>query len=224
MSSNTLDNATINKLIPQIFDQMRSNLNSSTTTTAAAITKKAKQQFLINNSSITTQSLLKESEMLDKIIPVIENLNESLRNATPQNLQRIYETCLSTNKVLDAWINIQSQAGHIYDLMDSEQYLEYAKAVQQDEKLTAEQFLQSKKKEVQELIEKKEEKKRSRDLLALKQEEKKQELRKNQSRSGVRASGIPRKTNMTAPGARSSTTRTGNRITKPEYARKMFSR
>lgn len=79
-----------------------------------------------HSSAITNQSLLRELESLDKIIPMIETVDDALQKALPSHLNRIHEICKSTNAMLDSWINIQSQAGYIHRLMSSEAYLKTA--------------------------------------------------------------------------------------------------
>lgn len=153
MSNNTLDDATINKMIPAIFDQMRSNqqLNS-------------KISFTSKNSTLSTQSLLKEQEQLDKIISVIENLNKSLKNCAPDNLNRIKKTCEMVNRVLDTWIEIQSQANYFAELMNNNLYLKYVNSIKNNEINNKEDnnqldYLTMKIKEVEELKKKIQEKK-----------------------------------------------------------------
>lgn len=146
MNDETLDRSNINKLIPEIFDQMRSNLSIAPSTKGARpfLSQKA-------TSSITTQSLLEESKSLDKIIPVIQKLERSLSTSGPQHLRRIKKTCESSNKILDTWIKIQSQAGYAYELMSDESYLEYVTAAQKDESLTPEAFIRRKQAHVDDL-------------------------------------------------------------------------
>ncbi|CCF55902.1 hypothetical protein KAFR_0A04670 [Kazachstania africana CBS 2517] len=109
-----LDDITINKLIPQIFDQMRSNFDLTTRNKIS----------VAPTSAITTQSLLQELESLDKIIDMIDNIDKVLAGAAPKNIARIHEVCKSTNTILDSWINIQSQAGYIHRLMNKPAYVE----------------------------------------------------------------------------------------------------
>ncbi|EDO15252.1 hypothetical protein Kpol_461p5 [Vanderwaltozyma polyspora DSM 70294] len=103
------DTSNIEKLIPAMFDQMRSNLGSSKNSAGQPV--------------VTTQSLLKELEVLDKLVPLIEHIDVNLRNALPSHLEKIQETCKSTNMILDSWINIHSQAGYVHKLMDTSQGL-----------------------------------------------------------------------------------------------------
>lgn len=111
--SENIDNSTnIDQLIPQMFDEMRSNLSNQRNSH-----DKNKDGLPI----VTTQSLLRELEALDKIIPMIENIDRGLRNALPSHIAKIQETCKSTNQILDSWINIHSQAGYLHKLMNSVQ-------------------------------------------------------------------------------------------------------
>ncbi|CCD26739.1 Duo1p NDAI_0I01700 [Naumovozyma dairenensis CBS 421] len=125
MSEELIDDSTINKLIPQIFDQMKSNFDA-TTTTMGSRTRRDTTNFSMSSSFTSTQSLLKELESLDKIIGMIENVDKTLKSASPQHLNRIYEVCKSTNTILDSWIDIQSQAGYITRLMNDPVYLKYS--------------------------------------------------------------------------------------------------
>lgn len=126
-----MDSSTINKLIPQLFEEMRSNLGRDT----------ADMNQSSQNSTITTQSLLKELEVLDKIIPMVESVDNSLRISVPQHLDRINEICKSTNTMLDSWINIQSQADYIYKLMSSPNYIEHASAQLREPGVASEELL-----------------------------------------------------------------------------------
>ncbi|SCV01024.1 LAMI_0G08856g1_1 [Lachancea mirantina] len=141
MSVHQFNDQSIDRLIPEIFDQMKSNLDAVKTSTRPFVSAGTR-------STLTTQSLLEESRMLDKIIPVVEKLETTLSVAGPQHLKRIKETCESTNKILDAWINIQSQGGYAYDLMNNEQYMNYFNALQNDETMTAEGYMNEKRQEV----------------------------------------------------------------------------
>lgn len=143
-----MDSSTVNKLIPQMFDQMRSNLgmkgfdqvNDSRT---------AKNS---SNSLVNTQSMLKELETLDKLIPMFESLNDSLQKSVPSHLERIHEICKSTSTTLDSWVNIQSQAGYINKLMDSEAYLEYSDAqLRKGDSAKAEALITEKTREIESL-------------------------------------------------------------------------
>ncbi|CEP63015.1 Duo1p LALA0_S07e00474g [Lachancea lanzarotensis] len=176
-------------------------------------------------SSMTAQSLLEESKCLDEIIPVIQTLEASLSSAGPQHLKRIRETCESSNKVLDTWIRIQSQAGYAYELMSEEPYLDFITAAQQDQTLTPQAFLERKQGQVTELRRVLEEKKSSQEKTQL--EEKQRQLINNSSikrpkRFGTtnrtpatrgtmkKPSGIPRSTSRITksnPGSRPSANR-----------------
>ncbi|AET38584.1 Duo1p Ecym_3072 [Eremothecium cymbalariae DBVPG len=142
MSDTNLDNATIDKLIPQIFDQMRSNQLNNTKTNGGSL-----PLFM---SSVSTPTLLKEVEQLDSILPVIKHLNNSLRHSTSDNLNRIKKTCESVNKVLDTWIKIQSQAGYVSELLDDKEYLKYIDATQGDE-AKKQNYMENKRAEVEEI-------------------------------------------------------------------------
>lgn len=165
MSEHAEEDSNINKLIPEIFDQMRSNL--SLAPLAGGI-----KPFVSSKSSsnLTTQSLLEENKCLDKIIPVIQKLNSSLSSSGPQHLKRIKETCESSNKILDAWIKIQSQAGYVHELMSDQSYLEYVSATQENEALTAEAFVQRKEAQVASLKRTLEEKQQLRESVKKEQE------------------------------------------------------
>ncbi|EJS43760.1 duo1p [Saccharomyces arboricola H-6] len=121
-----LDDSTIDKLIPQIFNEMRSNLNSTTNKSSKNMEKGnllAANTSIRPFNSITTQSLLKESESLDKISSMIQNVTNALRNNLPVYINQVHEVCKSTNSILDSWINIHSQAGYIHKLMSDQTYL-----------------------------------------------------------------------------------------------------
>ncbi|CUS21270.1 LAQU0S02e09912g1_1 [Lachancea quebecensis] len=165
MSDNVNEDSNINKLIPEIFDQMRSNLSLASTAGGFKPFVSSK-----SSSSLATQSLLEESKCLDKIIPVIQKLNSSLSSSGPQHLKRIKETCESSNKILDAWIKIQSQAGYIHELMSDQSYLEYVSAAQENEALTAEVFVQRKETQVASLKRTLEEKQQLRESAKKEQE------------------------------------------------------
>ncbi|CAI4039214.1 hypothetical protein SMKI_07G1910 [Saccharomyces mikatae IFO 1815] len=124
-----LDDPTIDKLIPEIFNEMRSNLNKTTSKSPKSKGIKATNDVLATNNSIrpfnsiTTQSLLKESESLDKITAMIRNVTDALKKNLPVYVGQVHEVCKSTNSILDSWINIHSQAGYIHKLMSDQTYL-----------------------------------------------------------------------------------------------------
>ena len=124
-----LDDSTIDKLIPQIFNEMRSNLNNTTnkfpksTGGGASDNISANSNSIRSFNSITTQSLLKESESLDKITAMIKNVTAALKNNLPVYVNQVHEVCKSTNSILDSWINIHCQAGYIHKLMSDQTYL-----------------------------------------------------------------------------------------------------
>lgn len=102
----------VDKLIPQVFDELRSNMDS------------------LNYNSIsliTTQSLITELESLDKITEVIDSINNSINSVISTDIDKIHEVCQSSNKLLDSWIGIQSQAGYIYRLMGEPTYIQNLK-------------------------------------------------------------------------------------------------
>ncbi|CCC69900.1 hypothetical protein NCAS_0D03190 [Naumovozyma castellii] len=146
MSKEQLDDSTINKLIPQIFAQMRSNFD--TATSSSSITDSNQ----VHRSNITTQSLLNELESLDKIITMVQNLDKTLKNATPKHIDRIHHVCQSTNTILDSWINIQSQAGYINRLMSDPLYLKFAhEQLVTGDTTTADEYLNLEQEEVEKL-------------------------------------------------------------------------
>ncbi|KAL3230074.1 DASH complex subunit DUO1 [Nakaseomyces bracarensis] len=104
-----LDNSAINQLIPQIFDQMRTNVSGRD--------DKQRPSAMVDEG-ITTQSLLKELETLDKIIDTIKRVDDVVKGALPSHMNKIHHVCKSTNRMLDNWINIQSQAGYAYQIME----------------------------------------------------------------------------------------------------------
>ncbi|SCU99608.1 LANO_0F02674g1_1 [Lachancea nothofagi CBS 11611] len=189
MEDNTLDNSTINKLIPEIFNQMRSNLSMAPST-------KGIKPFVSTKtpSSITTQSLLEESKCLDEILPVIHKLESSLHSAGPQHLRRIKETCESTNKILDTWIRIQSQAGYAYDMMNDSSYLEYITAAQKNDALTPQTYLEQKEAQITDLNHTLDEARRAREVddLGQVQRETNGKLLVQRGRKPVTASRAPR--------------------------------
>ncbi|SCU83870.1 LAME_0C07074g1_1 [Lachancea meyersii CBS 8951] len=210
MDENGLDNSSINKLIPEIFDQMRSNLSLGPS-------GKNMKPFLsasTTSSSMTAQSLLEENKCLDEIIPVIQTLESSLRSAGPQHLKRIRETCESSNKILDSWIRIQSQAGYAYELMDDKSYLEYVVAAQQNAALTPQAYLEQKQAQVADLRRTLDEKIKSRENAYA--EEKQRQMNENNPAKRERrygaASRAPTRGNMKKP---SGIPRSTSRITKP---------
>ena len=114
MPTEPLDDNTINKLIPQIFGEVRSTIDA------------ANQQHItsiMDTSSITTHSVSIELDNLDRIIPLIERIDECVRTVLPSNMEKLHEICKSTNAILDAWISVQSQAGYIHQLMDEPMYI-----------------------------------------------------------------------------------------------------
>ncbi|GCE98925.1 DASH complex subunit duo1 [Zygosaccharomyces mellis] len=128
-----MDSFALNKLIPQMFEEMRSNLGKGPDDT--------NNHPNSQNSVITTQSLLKELEVLDKIIPMVENVENSLKLSIPQHLERIHEICKSTNSMLDSWIDIQSQAGYINKLMRSSAYLRHTSTLTTTNGTSSEELL-----------------------------------------------------------------------------------
>ncbi|QLG74319.1 hypothetical protein HG535_0G02030 [Zygotorulaspora mrakii] len=140
-----MDSYALDKLIPQMFDEMRYNLGNKGTLKKPAADKSS-------SSIITTQSLLKELAALDKIIPMIESVDSSLQTALPSHFDKIQEICKSTNTVLDSWINIHSQAGHIHELMGSTEYLKYASAQSKDgQTVNAKELIQAEEEEIESL-------------------------------------------------------------------------
>ncbi|QEU60084.1 Duo1 [Kluyveromyces lactis] len=132
MVEHKLDASTISKMIPQIFDQMRRQTGS--------------KNFVSSPASISTQSLLKEQEQLDKIIPVIQNLNERIKDCKEGDMERIKETCHAMNTILDKFISIQSQASYVNSMMNNEEYLGYVASGKSEE-----EYISAKQKEVEEL-------------------------------------------------------------------------
>lgn len=120
-----LNDQHISRLIPEIFDQMRNNQSNP-------------MSFVSTPASISTQALLKEQEQLDKIIEVISNLNEKLRECNETDLDRIRETCRVMNQVLDKYIQIQSQASYIKALMIDDTYLKYIESGKSEEEYMSE--------------------------------------------------------------------------------------
>ncbi|QLL34992.1 hypothetical protein HG536_0H03680 [Torulaspora globosa] len=142
-----MDNS-VNRLIPQMFDQMRSNLGMNSFDQV----KGKDYQTASHNSLVNTQSMLRELETLDKLIPMFESVNNSLQKAVPSHLRRIHEICKSTNAMLDSWVNIQSQAGYVNKLMDSEEYLKYSEAqLRKDDSVTVETVISEKMREIEAL-------------------------------------------------------------------------
>lgn len=129
----SMDNSAINELIPQIFDQMRSSLQRNAihdkSMNAMVPKKSGSTQHKLNHdidhlhSAVTIQSLMHEMENLDKLIAMVKNLDTVLSSALPKHLNRIHEVCESTNRMLDHWIDIQSQAGYVHKLMEDENYV-----------------------------------------------------------------------------------------------------
>ncbi|AAS50528.2 AAR161Wp [Eremothecium gossypii ATCC 10895] len=133
-----VDSAALDELIPQIFDQMRTNQLDGSGAAAWG------------TAAVSTATLLKEMEQLDQIIPVLQQLNESLRRSTGENLSRIRRTCEAVNRVLDTWIKIQSQAGYVGELMDDSEYLSYMEKTRGDEG-QQQAYMESLRKQVEEL-------------------------------------------------------------------------
>ncbi|CDO92985.1 unnamed protein product [Kluyveromyces dobzhanskii CBS 2104] len=132
MTEHKLDNSTISKMIPQIFDQMRNQTGST--------------NFISTSASISTQSLLKEQEQLDKIIPVIQNLNEKINFCKEGDMERIKETCQAMNTILDKFISVQSQASYVNSMMNNKEYLDYVASGKSEE-----EYVSEKQKEIEEL-------------------------------------------------------------------------
>lgn len=132
MVEHKLDASTISKMIPQIFDQMRRQTGS--------------KNFASTPASISTQSLLKEQEQLDKIIHVIQNLNERIKDCKEGDMERIKETCHAMNTILDKFISIQSQASYVNSMMNNEEYLDYVASGKSEE-----EYISAKQREVEEL-------------------------------------------------------------------------
>lgn len=201
-----------------MFEEMRSNLGKAS--------DDSNYQPNSQNSVITTQSLLRELEVLDKIIPMVENVEDSLKSSIPQHLDRINEICKSTNSMLDSWIDIQSQAGYINKLMSSADYLKHTSTLAEGEGADSEELLAAEIKENESLREQ------------LKQEEDKEVARKNaQTQTQVKqdsTKGVEQiHSRVTKPGnsriPRSRTTRPNipsvtERLTRPTASstRKMF--
>lgn len=175
-----LDDSTIDKLIPQIFNEMRSNLNSTANKSSKGTQNDANNEnilatntFIRPSNSVTTQSLLKESESLDKITAMIQNVTGALKNNLPVYVDQVHDVCKSTNSILDSWINIHSQAGYIHKLMTDQTYLKIIKDRLNNEKTntndeddsTLHNMIALKKREVLNLRQKLENKKREKENL-----------------------------------------------------------
>lgn len=160
MTDNKQTNSNMDKLIPEMFDQMRSNLGSHIN--ANGINMK-NNEHNHKSSKITTQSLLQELEALDKVILMIDNLDKSLQKALPEHLSRIQETCKSTNLILDTWINIQSQAGYVHSMMDNNNYLK-EKSEKLDKGLKDEDLLEEKIEEIEKLKQQLKEEQQKKDM------------------------------------------------------------
>lgn len=147
-----MDDSTVNKLIPQMFDQMRSNLGIK-----PREHDDGHGHYLDSSaqgSAINTQSLLKELGSLDKIIPMIEAVDSLLQKAVPSHLNRLHEICKSTNAMLDSWVSIQSHAGYVHNLMDSDKYLKYCDTqLNSGDAVTAEAIIAEEMKEIESLRE-----------------------------------------------------------------------
>lgn len=132
MDEKSMDEKTINQIIPQIFERKKTNADNST------ITSKL-QQSMSQISSLATQSLIQESESLDKIIDMIENVDKVVKGSSSQNLKRMHEVCKSTNAILDIWIEIQSQATYVNNMMNNTKYIEYLKLKQSGKEIIEEE-------------------------------------------------------------------------------------
>ncbi|CAI4061872.1 hypothetical protein SKDZ_07G1960 [Saccharomyces kudriavzevii ZP591] len=240
-----LDDSTIDKLIPQIFNEMRSNLNSTTNRPSKSTENGTNDNMLSANTSlrpfnsITTQSLLKESESLDKITAMIRNVTGALKNNLPVYVNQVNEVCKSTNSILDSWINIHSQAGYIHKLMSDQTYLKlindrlnYEKANTNDEDgSTLHSVIALKKKEVLDLKQKLENKKREKEDVPAKSTNQGlnprygvQSGRRPLSSNGNGNNSRVRKPTVPASKRPSGIPRVTNRWTKPtaSSSRKMF--
>ena len=240
-----LDDSTIDKLIPQIFNEMRSNLNNTTnkfpksTGGGASDNISADSNSIRSFNSITTQSLLKESESLDKITAMIKNVTAALKNNLPVYVNQVHEVCKSTNSILDSWINIHSQAGYIHKLMSDQTYLKLINDRLHNENVntndedgsTLHNVIALKKKEILDLRQKLENRKGEKDAAPAKPPNQGlnprygvQSGRRPVSSAGISNNGRVRKTHVPASKRPSGIPRVTNRWTKPtaSSSRKMF--
>lgn len=206
-----MDPFALNNLIPQMFEEMRSNLGKGA--------EDGNNHTASQNSVITTQSLLRELEVLDKIIPMVENVENSLNLSIPQHLDRIHEICKSTNSMLDSWIDIQSQAGYINRLMRSSAYLKHASALTTTDGTSGDELLAAEIKENESL---KEQLKQEQDKEIARKDAQNQTRQDSQTNPRVSKPGnsrIPR-SRITRPNIPSVT----ERLTRPTASstRKMF--
>ncbi|GMM55292.1 Duo1 protein [Maudiozyma humilis] len=117
MSGNNMD-----KLIPEVFAEMRSNLNQSASRTGAGAGAGATPA-----TGPTTQSLMHELDSLDRILTTVKQLNTSVSGAVATDLAKVHSVCVSSNRLLDAWIGVQSQAGYVHRLMSEPAYISHLK-------------------------------------------------------------------------------------------------
>lgn len=125
MSSQNMD-----KLIPEVFAEMRSNLNQST-------------QRHARSQGPTTQSLMHELDSLDRILATVKKLNGTISGAITTDLHSVHSVCVSSNKLLDAWIGVQSQAGYVHRLMSEPAYVSHLKESGGESKFEEEVLLES---------------------------------------------------------------------------------
>ncbi|QLQ82113.1 hypothetical protein HG537_0G03680 [Torulaspora globosa] len=213
-----MDSSAVNRLIPQMFDQMRSNLGMNSFDKVQG----KSYQTASYNSLVNTQSMLKELETLDKLIPMFESVNQSLQKAVPSHLKRIHEICKSTNAMLDSWVSIQSQAGYVNKLMDSEEYVKYSEAqLRKDDSITAETVISEKMNEIEALKKQIANEKAKRTLVD-------QSTSNGQNSAGLRpgSSGRVAKNSITSSRMRrpSAIPKVTSRLTRPtaSSSRKMF--
>ncbi|CCK70919.1 Duo1p KNAG_0F02540 [Huiozyma naganishii CBS 8797] len=152
MTNKRFDEKTLNEIIPHIFEQRRSVLDTET------ITSKL-QQSRTQISSLALQSLMEESTALDKITETIKQLNDVVQNSSKGNLSKLQEVCKSTNFILDTWIDIQSEAGYLQKLMNDPQYILYLQG-----KDAGKDLLEEERREVSQLKQKLESEKQTRIL------------------------------------------------------------
>ena len=117
-----IDDETISKIVPTLFTEMNDKFSKtrppfydsdkyqgSTSTT----------EHLKKDESTSIQALLRESEQLDAIIPVISSITTTMDKKISRYLLQAKQTCTSTITMLDTWNSIFSQAGYMKTLSDN---------------------------------------------------------------------------------------------------------
>lgn len=115
MSDDNIESSLIHKSIPKLFDDIKSrNLPQHTGNDSS---RRDSEEHPITSGQLRT-----ELGLLDAMIKVFRKVDDTLKTSVPKKLGHIGRMCKSTHYMLDTWIDIQNNAGDIYNLIKDDAY------------------------------------------------------------------------------------------------------